>query len=125
MEGRRAGGHAGSRGAGRRAGRPPEASNAGPLPPDQQINITVEDAKAAGPAAGPTCWQVFYHIHRHPPQQNIPFELVGDNGKVCGGSSTLMDKDPSVGHVRITISRLACGATYGDSWHVLQTARRR
>lgn len=89
-------------------------------PTDQQINITVTDIKFPSKILGGTCWQVFYTT-TGPPQQNVPFDIVGDNAKTCAGSlGILSDKDPAMGSIRITISG-ALRTLHGDSWHVLQT----
>ncbi len=89
-------------------------------PPDQQINITVTDGKFPSKILGGTCWQVFYAVEG-PPQQNVPFDIVGDDTKVCAGATgPLFDKDPTPGVIKITITS-ALRVAHGDKWHVLQT----
>lgn len=91
--------------------------------PDEQLNITVRDAKTLGLLPG-SCFKVF---HFDPGQgTNIEHDVVGDDvggSKAdCGEPSNLklFDKDPTAGSLRITIPG-AQRDEFGDIWHVLQT----
>lgn len=88
------------------------------VPPDEQINITAQNADSGAPIAG-GAYGVFAFM---PPQPGSPPKQVFvDNVPDNGAGAVFADQDPTVGTVRITITgkqRL----TDGDDWHIVQAA---
>jgi hypothetical protein len=96
-------------------------------PPDRQIQINKTDVDTAG-FVGPTCWQLFVLVNTFPNGPlsdpvplNVPVDVVGDNGKVCGGIGAFSDKNLALGQIDITISGAVRVAAGSDEWHVLET----
>jgi hypothetical protein len=93
-------------------------------PPDRQIQINKTD-DVTGASIGPSCWQVFVRIVSvSPPSDvNVPVDVIGDNGKVCAGSTGTLPADGNAasGEIDITISGQARLTAGSDEWHVLET----
>jgi hypothetical protein len=92
-------------------------------PPDRTITINKTD-DVTGASIGPSCWQLFVRIVTvSPPSDvNVPLDVVGDNAKVCAGSTGLFpDLNPALGAVTIPVPGAARLQAGSDEWHVLET----